>query len=75
MQAGGTGEEPPKAPACSFTTISRRDDGAVALRAELHLDHCAPEVGPEARNTSSRLITMRTGRPALRDSAIATGSR
>ena len=32
------------------------------------------EVGPEARNTSSRLITIFTGWPALRESASATGS-
>jgi hypothetical protein len=32
------------------------------------------EVGPVARNTSSRLMTRRTGRPALRESASATGS-
>ena len=31
-------------------------------------------VGPVARNTSSRLITIFTGRLALRDSASATGS-
>ena len=31
-------------------------------------------VGPVARNTSSRLITIFTGAPALRDSASATGS-
>ena len=31
-------------------------------------------VGPEARNTSSRVMTSLTGRPALRDSASATGS-
>ena len=35
----------------------------------------APEVGPEALNTSSRLITILTGRPAFFDSAAATGSR
>ena len=35
----------------------------------------ADDVGPEARNTSSRLITILTGWPALRDSASATGSR
>jgi len=34
-----------------------------------------PEVGPEARITSSRVITILTGRPALRASASATGSR
>ncbi len=32
------------------------------------------EVGPEARNTSSRLMTTFTGLPAFRDSASATGS-
>ena len=32
-----------------------------------------PEVGPVARNTSSRVITILTGRPVLRDSASATG--
>ena len=31
-------------------------------------------VGPVARKTSSRLITTLTGRPALRESARATGS-
>src|SRR5271166_1967122 len=31
-------------------------------------------VGPEARKTSSRDMTSLTGRPALRDSASATGS-
>ncbi len=34
-----------------------------------------PEVGPVARNTSSRLMTILTGRCALRDSASAIGSR
>ena len=34
----------------------------------------AEEVGPEARNTSSRDITIFTGLPDLRDSASATGS-
>ena len=33
------------------------------------------EVGPVARSTSSRVITIFTGRPALRASASATGSR
>ena len=33
-----------------------------------------PEVGPVARNTSSRLIMILTGWPDLRDSAGATGS-
>ena len=34
-----------------------------------------PEVGPEARNTSSRVITIFTGRPAFCDRRMATGSR
>ena len=36
---------------------------------------CAPEVGPEARNTSSRVITIFTGLPDFCDSASASGSR
>src|SRR6202035_2073016 len=35
----------------------------------------AADVGPDARNTSSRVITIFTGRPAWRDSAMAIGSR
>src|SRR4026207_598443 len=35
----------------------------------------APEVGPEALNTSSRDITIFTARLALRDRAMARGSR
>ena len=34
----------------------------------------ALDVGPEALNTSSRVMTIFTGRPHLRDSASATGS-
>ena len=34
-----------------------------------------PEVGPEARNTSSRDITILTGLPVLRASTSASGSR
>ena len=49
------------------------DNRAVALDAELHgID--APEVGPVALNTSSRLITIFTGWPDLRASMTATGS-
>jgi len=35
----------------------------------------APEVGPVALNTSSRFITILTGRPDFFDSRVATGSR
>ena len=38
-----------------------------------HMDE--PEVGPEARNVSSRLIVTRTGRPDFFDRVAATGSR
>jgi hypothetical protein len=34
-----------------------------------------PEVGPVARKTSSRVITIFTGRPVRRESRIASGSR
>ena len=34
-----------------------------------------PEVGPEARITSSRVITILTGSPDFFDSSSATGSR
>ena len=34
-----------------------------------------PEVGPEPRNTSSRVIAILTGRPDFRDSTTASGSR
>ena len=34
-----------------------------------------PGAGPVARCTSSRVMTIFTGRPDLRDSATATGSR
>src|SRR5580704_5608503 len=33
------------------------------------------DVGPDARNTSSRVITILTGSPDLRESAMASGSR
>jgi hypothetical protein len=35
----------------------------------------APEVGPDARNTSSRVICIFTGRPHFFDIASASGSR
>ena len=38
-----------------------------------HIDE--PEVGPVARNTSSRVIISRTGLPDFIDSSVATGSR
>ncbi len=65
--------EPGKAPACSLNSPS----AAVIVPSRLTpiltvIDE--PEVGPVARNTSSRLITIFTGRPDLRASTTATGS-
>ncbi len=34
-----------------------------------------PDVGPEARMTSSRVMTIFTGRPDFFDSMVASGSR
>ena len=73
MQPGCTGE-PGKAPAWYFSSAS-----AATMRpsflAPILTRTCAPEVGPEARNTSSRVITIFTGRPDFLASASATGSR
>ncbi len=72
MAPHSTGE-PEKAPPWYFSTAS-----PAVMRPSLvtpTLTHMEVlEVGPVARNTSSRLITSLTGRPALRDSASATGS-
>jgi hypothetical protein len=73
MQAAPTGE-PGKAPAWYFNSTS----AAVivpSFAAPSLTSMTPPEVGPVARNTSSRLITSFTGAPAMRDSASATGSR
>ena len=66
--------EPGKAPAWNLKMPS----AAVSVPSFLtpiltHIE--APEVGPEALNTSSRLITILTGRPDFLDSRVATGSR
>ena len=37
--------------------------------------HFVADAGPDARNTSSRVIVIFTGRPDFFDSTIATGSR
>ena len=65
--------EPGNAPACSLNSPS----AAVIVPSRLTpiftvIDE--PEVGPVARNTSSRLITTFTGWPDLRASMTATGS-
>ena len=73
MAPGWTGE-PANAPAWYFNSPS-----AATMRpsflAPILMRKCAPEVGPEARNTSSRVITILTGRPDFLASASATGSR
>ena len=73
MQAGATGE-PGKAPAMNFISAS----AAVILPSlvtPILTRNFAPDVGPVARNTSSRVITILTGRRAFFDSASASGSR
>ncbi len=73
MQPGPIGE-PGKAPAwyfrvcCAATMVPSR-------LAPSFTSMTAPEVGPVARNTSSRLITIFTGRPVFCASASARGSR
>ena len=65
--------EPGNAPACSLKSPS----AATIMPSRLTpiftvID--APDVGPVALNTSSRLITSFTGWPDLRASMTATGS-
>ena len=73
MQPGWTGE-PWNAPAWYLSTAS-----AAVIRpsrvAPILTQTLAPEVGPVAWNTSSRLITILTGACAFFDSASASGSR
>ena len=73
MQPGPIGE-PGNAPAWYFST-SCAATMVPSFFAPIFTSIVAPEVGPEARNTSSRVICIFTGRPAFFDSAIATGSR
>ena len=73
MQAGATGE-PGKAPAWSAMSIVAPVI-VPSFLAPILTVITPPEVGPLARNTSSRVITIFTGLPALRDSATASGSR
>ncbi len=73
MAPGCTGE-PWKAPAWYLSSANP----AVNLPsrvAPIFTRTVAPEVGPEALNTSSRDITIFTGRFAFFDSMMATGSR
>ena len=66
--------EPRKAPA----SYSSRASIAVIVpsaRAPILTHTRVAEAGPVARNTSSRESCIFTGRPHLRDSATASGSR
>ena len=73
MQPGPTGE-PGNAPAWYLSTtspaVSRPSFFAPSLTSTT-----APAAGPVPRKTSSRLITILTGRPVFLASASATGSR
>ena len=73
MQPGWIGE-PGKAPAWYFSTCFAATI-VPSFLAPIFTSMVAPEVGPEARNTSSRVICIFTGRPHFFDSASATGSR
>jgi len=73
MQPGPTGE-PGKAPAWYFRVISAAVNLPSFLAPSL-TSTTEPAAGPVPRNTSSRLITILTGRPVFLASASATGSR
>ena len=71
IDAIGT-EEPAKAPAWKSSWAS----AAVirpSLRQPILIRVCAPEVGPVARNTSSRLMVILTGRFDFFESTMAGG--
>src|ERR1051325_10379952 len=69
MQPWFTGE-PGKAPDWYFSTASAAVIWPSFLAPSL-TSTTAPEVGPVARNTSSRLMTILTGRPDFFDSRYA----
>ncbi len=73
MTPGWTGE-PWKAPAW-YLSSAKAATNLPSLVAPSLTRTVAPEVGPEALKTSSRDITILTGRLAFRDSAMASGSR
>ncbi len=73
MTPGCTGE-PWKAPAWYFSS-AKAATNLPSLVAPSLTRTVAPEVGPEALNTSSRDMTIFTGRLAFFESAMASGSR
>ena len=73
MTPGCTGE-PWNAPAWYFSS-AKPATNLPSLVAPILTRTLAPEVGPEDLNTSSRDMTIFTGRRAFFDSATARGSR
>src|SRR5947209_19193994 len=72
MTPGCTGE-PWKATAW-YLSSAKRATNLPSFVAPILTFTVAPEVGPEALNTSSRDMTLLTGRLALRESAMASGT-
>ena len=73
MQPAATGE-PGNAPASNDSSSSAavmRPLPSVPILAQM----CEPGVGPVARSTSPRAMTILTGRPVFFDSSRASGSR
>ena len=73
MQPGPIGE-PGNAPAWNFNTCCAATM-VPSFIAPIFTSIDAPDVGPEPRNTSSRVIWIFTDLPAIFDSMTATGSR
>ncbi len=73
MQPGPMGA-PGKAPA-SYASHAETAVNVPSLLAPTLALHQVPEVGPVARNTSSRLMVIFTGRPEIRDIFTASSSR
>src|SRR6185503_10143431 len=73
MTPGCTGE-PWNAPAW-YLSSAHPATNRPSLVAPIFTFTTAPDVGPDDLNTSSRDMTIFTGRLALRDSASASGSR
>ncbi len=73
MTPGCTGE-PWNAPAW-YLSSAKPATNFPSLVAPILTWIVAPDVGPDALKTSSRDITIFTGRLALRESAMASGSR
>ena len=67
-------DEPAKAPAWKSSSASAATMRP-SLRQPILIRVCAPEVGPVARNTSSRLIVILTGRLDFFERTMASGSR